>query len=265
MKPARSPRLLTLISIALFLLWFGNQTIRQIPGEYSKTIKRAGPDQAIAWAPTVTSPARKEMANTGPVWAQAFSRPIQVLPPSPTAKSRSNLYSPAFKRFIEQVADGQKGVIKGVYAPGIFALPVVQQPPGEWAFVSDKPGIVTEFQSAAKNGVTGFLAHNYLSGAQFYKLEIGKEVRVVYGDKMVKFYQVDGIYRFQKLTPSSPQSELIDLDTHQKITTEEVFNRFYRGKPKVTFQTCLEEEGLSNWGLTFTVAIPYEDEGKITE
>jgi hypothetical protein len=143
---------------------------------------------------------------------------------------------------------------------GIFALPVVQQPEGEWSFVSQEHGIVTEFQSAARNGVTGLLAHNYLAGALFYKLKVGNEVRVVYGDREIKRYRVAGIYRYQKFTPSSPQSELVNLDTNERVTTEDVFNRFYRGEHKVIFQTCLESQGLSNWGLAFTVAVPIEVE-----
>jgi hypothetical protein len=174
----------------------------------------------------------------------------------PTATSRSAAYSLAFQQFIDKVADGSRGVVRGVFVVDTLALLVIQQPEGKWSYVSEELGVVTEFQSAARNGVLGLLAHNYLSGDLFYDIKLGQEVRIVHGDKTVDFYQVDGIYQFQKLTPSSSQSELIDLQTGEKVTTEQVFSRFYRGKHHVTFQTCLEADGLSNWGLTFIVAIP---------
>ncbi len=259
MKPARLPILLVAALIAVTSVLFNDQSNRAKVKEPSQKMDAAGQDQGSVRRPLATTMAKKAMANTGPDLTLEYVQPTQTIRPTPTVAIWGNLYSPAFIRFIDKVADGQKGVIKGVYVAGIFALPVVQQPEGEWAFVSEESGIVTEFQSAARNGVTGLLAHNYLSGALFYKLKVGKEVRIVYGDKEIKRYQIVGIYRFQKLTPGSPQSELIDLDTNEQVTTEDVFNRFYRGGHKVTFQTCLEAHGHSNWGLTFTVAMPIEE------
>jgi hypothetical protein len=259
MKPARLPSLFAATFLALIVVLFNYQSNHVEVGETNNTMEPVGQDRTAGLSPTATAEAKKVMANTGPVWSLAYGQPTQVVLPTPTAVSRGNIYSPAFKRFIDKVVDGQKGVVKGVYVPGILALPVIQQPKGEWAFVSEDLGYVTEFQSAARNGVTGLLAHNYLSGELFSKLVVGKEVRIVYGDETVKRYKIEGIYRFQKLTPSSPQSELIDLETNERVTTEYVFNRFYRGKHKVTFQTCLESAGLSNWGLTFTVALPIDE------
>jgi len=51
-------------------------------------------------------------------------------------------------------------------------------------------------------------------------------------------------------------SNLLDLDSHERLTTAEAYARFYRGGRHVTFQTCLEKEGRLNWGLLFVVAIP---------
>jgi hypothetical protein len=42
------------------------------------------------------------------------------------------------------------------------------------------------------------------------------------------------------------------------LSAREVFNKFYRGEPHVTFQTCLEGEGRLDWGLLFVVAQPLE-------
>ncbi len=257
MMPARSLKLLTATLIALTLVLFNFHSILIVEGEITKQVADSSQNLVKALLPTAA--ARKVMADTGPGMAQAYFQPTPTLFPTPTLASRVSIYSPDFQRFINKVANGQKGVIRGVYVSGVFALPVIQQPEGEWAFVSEELGVVTEFQSAARNGVTGLLAHNFLSGALFDKLKQGKEVRIVFGNKEIKYYIIDGIYRYQKLNPNSSQSDLIDLSTGKKLTTEEVFNRFYRGKDHVTFQTCLEADGLSNWGLVFSVAIPAEE------
>src|SRR5262245_41502034 len=37
-------------------------------------------------------------------------------------------HDPGLQNFINEVFTGEKGVIRGVYAPGIFAYPIIQQP-----------------------------------------------------------------------------------------------------------------------------------------
>lgn len=164
--------------------------------------------------------------------------------------------SAIFRQFAELVINGNAEQVRGVFVAGLMALPVVQQPAGEATYVAGQMDIVTQFQSAAERDVIGLLAHNYLSGSLFYQLRKGEEVRIVFGDGSYQRYQVSGSYAFQKLKPGSLQSDLVDMSTEEVLTTNQVFNRFYNGDHHVTFQTCLEEEGLSNWGLTFVVAEP---------
>src|SRR5574341_335350 len=92
--------------------------------------------------------------------------------------------------FVRHVSNGQPGVIRGVFVPGRFALSVIQQPENNATFVSNKRDLVTQFEKAARNGVTGLLAHNYLSGRLFYQLTSGQEVFVVYGDGAIQRYRV---------------------------------------------------------------------------
>jgi hypothetical protein len=158
--------------------------------------------------------------------------------------------------FVKHVGDGQSGVIRGVFVPGQFALSVVQQPEHNATFVSNKRDLVTQFEKAARNGVTGLLAHNFLSGRLFYQLAAGQEVFVVYGDGAIQRYRVTGIFRFQKLNPASLRSNLVDLSSGEMLTTAQVFNRFYRGDHHLTFQTCLEQGERRDWGLTFFLATP---------
>lgn len=145
---------------------------------------------------------------------------------------------------------------QGLYAPGIFALPIVQQPQGKPVYVSIKPGEVTHFQLPERFGVIGMLAHNYLSGGDFYKLDIGQEVWLLFGSRYIKRYRVSSIERYQKLIPTSTDSDYVDLSTGNILTTAQLFARSYKGKHHLTLQTCLEKDGQLNWGLFFVLAVP---------
>ena len=143
--------------------------------------------------------------------------------------------------------------------PGVFSLPIIQQPQDKSIFVANRLGQLTQFHLASQNGVTGLLAHNYLSGKDFYELDIGQEVRVLYADHHVGRYQVTSIHRFQKLQPKKLYSDFLDLETHERLTTSQVFDQFYRGEPHVTFQTCLEGDGRLDWGILFIIASPFSE------
>lgn len=137
---------------------------------------------------------------------------------------------------------------------GLFSLPIVQQPADDPVYVSNRGDTLTQFQQAAQNGITGLLAHNFLSGKEFYKIKIGQEISITYTDQIVRNYRVSSIYHYQKLDPSNLFSDYIDLYTDKEQSTEEVFDRFYRGHHHLTLQTCLEKEGRLDWGLIFVVA-----------
>jgi hypothetical protein len=158
--------------------------------------------------------------------------------------------------FVASVTDGQAGVVRGVYAPGVLALPVRQQPANNPIYVSAENGVATQFASAAALGVTGLLAHNYLAGADFFKLAQAQEVQIVYGDGAVKPYRVTAIYRYQALDPYSPYSNFVDLSTGETKTVGEVFGLVYTGGDHVTFQTCIANNGNPSWGRLFVIATP---------
>jgi hypothetical protein len=181
------------------------------------------------------------------------------LPPPSIDSWTSREPIPSLRNFSASVQDGKAKAIRGVYVPGFMALTVVQQPSGNSGFVSTKPESVTQFQLAARNGVTGFLAHNYLSGKEFFKLRDGLQVLAINGDGSLRRYRITGIYEFQKLTPGSNWSHYLDLQTGERLTTYQVFNWFYQGEHHLTFQTCLERDGIETWGLRFVVAEPFED------
>lgn len=178
------------------------------------------------------------------------------LPPPTTGSWTSRDHLPSLRRFISHVENGKNHTVSGVYVPGFLALPVVQQPGGNTGFVSNKPGTVTQFQLAAKNNVIGLLAHNYLSGKDFYRLSEGLQVMVVRGDGSIDRYRIKGVHEYQKLSPGSNWSHYLDLDSGERFTTYDVFNQFYKGEHHLIFQTCLERNGLETWGIRFVVAEP---------
>jgi hypothetical protein len=165
---------------------------------------------------------------------------------------------PSSEAFVASVVNGEAGVVRGVYVPGVLALPVRQQPANNPAYVSPEDGVATQFASAAALGVTGLLAHNYLAGADFFKLAEEQEVRIVYGDGAVKPYRVTMIYRFQALDPYSPYSDFVDLSTGETLSVGQVFTMVYAGGDHVTFQTCIANNGNASWGRLFVIATPVE-------
>ena len=177
-----------------------------------------------------------------PISALALENPENVLPD--------------YRSFMESVQNGQASVLRGVYVPGAFALPIVQQPVGHPGFVSSNNGEITQFRMAAEVGNVGLLAHNYLSGESFTNLSPGQEIRLIYGDGQVEYFIVDQVLQYQALQPYSPNSEFRDLETNITITAEELFRKVYRGERHVTFQTCIEADGNNSWGRLFIVAQP---------
>lgn len=158
--------------------------------------------------------------------------------------------------FAEKLIDGESNVIKGLYVENVFAYPVTQQPGGQAAYVSSEDGVVTDFAMASKYGVTGLLAHNYLAGKEFYNLKLGEIIQVVYGDGEIRLYRVTKIHRFQALQPNSPNSQFINLETNEKISSTQLFKRVYMGAHHLTMQTCIQNDAEDSWGRLFIIADP---------
>lgn len=168
----------------------------------------------------------------------------------------SSVTLPAFTDFSKSVQNGQKDVLRGVYADKVLALPVVQQPSGSAGYVSGTDGTATQFGMASQFGNIGILAHNNLSGKFFSQLAVGQEIRLVYGDGRVEYFVVKEVLKFQALQPTSPYSSFKNLDKDETLTAEQMFKRAYTGDRHVTFQTCIAANGQSSWGRLFVIAVP---------
>jgi hypothetical protein len=158
-------------------------------------------------------------------------------------------------QFIEAVSSQGTDLVTGVYVPGRFSLPVVQQPVGNASFVSTENNNVTQFGTASVYGTIGLLAHNYLSGTMFFDLRAGDDVVIVYGNKTQVRYRITQIERFQALSPTSVYSDFIDVnDPNQtKLTSIELFQRIYTKDNRLVLQTCINANNDPAWGRMFVI------------
>ncbi len=253
MKKGYQPILRFISVLVIFALIFGH---------FGSEKRAAAKNESILTARAGEYGSRSGQISTGP----EFLLNLRVIAPTQTQASKPALLParhPAvalpqgLQAFRQLVADGQPGVIRGVFVEGVLSLPVVQQPPGDWNFVSQEEVIATQFQSAAQNGVTGLLAHNFLAGKLFFDLKRGQKVFIISGDGKLSRYQITTIQRYQKVDSSSTSSDLIDLSSGTRLSAGEVFNRVYTGRDQVTFQTCIEKDGNWTWGLIFIIARPF--------
>ena len=163
---------------------------------------------------------------------------------------------PAFSDFSKTVQNGDPNLLRGVYVPDVLALPVLQQPAGQAAYVSTDDGKLTQFAMASQFGNIGLLAHNHLSGKFFSQLAIGQEVRLVYGNGKVEYFVIAEVLQYQALQPTSLYSSFRNLSKEETLTAEQMFKRVYFGDRHVTFQTCIAKDGNSSWGRLFVIATP---------
>jgi len=209
------------------------------------------PSADLVTNPCACTPTVQQAANTLVVPTQTVRVMPTKLDPSPTAEK------PPFDQFVEKVKNGNPAQVVGVYMEDIFRLRVVQQPPNQPNFVSPVMGVATQFLLAFKvAGNIGLLAHNYLSGQYFFFLTPGYITQIINGDGNVTDYEVAEIYEFQALSPTSPTSDFIDLDTNQRLSASALFNKMYMGEHHLTFQTCIAQGNQDSWGRLFVVAYP---------
>jgi hypothetical protein len=150
--------------------------------------------------------------------------------------------------------------VVGVYAPSLFAIPVVQQPVDKPWFVSSESNIITQFHLASDYGSIGLLAHNTLAGSFFTDLQIGGEVMVFLGDGSSRRYVVGEIRSYQALDPVNPYSSFrLASGRGKDLSSTDLFNLIYAVPNRVVFQTCIERNGDQNWGRYFVIAYPVRE------
>jgi hypothetical protein len=201
----------------------------------------AQPTQAPTLAPTQAAPTQA---------ASEDDTTVTLITDSQTEV----LALPAFDRFVQSVANGNSNDRVGVFVEDQFQYPIVQQPANNPAFVTSNQGEVTEFRIVRQQtGNEGLIAHNYLAGGSFFNLQVGDVAQVVLGDGSVIEFEIFAIHDFQALSPNSPTSDFLNLDTGEKLSASELFYMVYGGELTLTFQTCINRNNVSTWGRTFVI------------
>jgi hypothetical protein len=174
----------------------------------------------------------------------------------PSGKIAGTTSAANYHNFIDPLLNGQAGEVVGVIAPGLFMLPVHQQPAGQPEYVDRENNVLTEFSLPKKYGSTGLLAHNYLSGNLFYSIRDKQDIYLVFGDGRMEHYRVNRIASFQALKPNSPFSDFVDLSNPDggKMTSADLFNQVYTTQHQLVFQTCIDAYGEPSWGRLFITA-----------
>lgn len=207
-------------------------------------------------------------AEVGEVMASTFTLDLQKDTASGEAVqvAQSQTEAPAvqeaaastasFESFVAAVSNGKANQVTGIYVDGVMAYSVVRQPNGNAAFVSEQPGVVTQFGLAAEYGTQAFLAHNYLAGASFTRLALGDVITLVYGDGHSQDFEVSEMRSFQALSPDSTQSSFVDLDSGDQLSASKLFHNLYNRDHSLVLQTCIAQDGISTWGRLFITAVP---------
>ncbi len=197
------------------------------------------------------------------VSAPAAASPVAVTGDAVTTSGTENSVKalPSLRDFSIAIINGDPSTVVGVYVNNVMALPIIQQPAGNVAYVSTQPEVVTEFRFARQYRTVGLLAHNYLAGEHFFDIAAGQIVTLVYGDGSLAVYRVYEMQRYQALSPNSPYSNFRDLnDTSSLLTSTDVFMRTYGKGDRLVLQTCIQEGSELSWGRLFILAEPFRDE-----
>ena len=109
------------------------------------------------------------------------------------------------------------------------------------------PSTITQFDVAEEYGTIGLLAENY---APFFELKAGMYV-VVMGEEN-ELYKIVEVLEYQALQPDSVYSDFYADGI--LLTYAEMFMKVYGVSDRVVFQTCIEKDGILNWGRLFVIA-----------
>jgi hypothetical protein len=161
--------------------------------------------------------------------------------------------------FIDQVTNGISEQVTGLWLPNLTGLVVVEQPTGQTGFVSDQPDRVTHFQLAADYGSIGFLAHSYLAGAYFNKLDLNQIITIIYGDGSTDKYKITEIRQYQALDPDNALTDFSSIEGGgKKISQEDLFYAIYNHPGRLILQTCILFNDDNLWGRKFIIATKVE-------
>jgi hypothetical protein len=126
--------------------------------------------------------------------------------------------------------------------PDESSYPIVQQPQGEYLYVSSRPDVITQF--TLPQDTIWLLAHNYLLGDKFLYINVGDTV-TIYKDNIPTRYIITDILSFKA---HNNWRTFTNLNTNKTYSSTELFH--YIAPNKLVLQTCIQDE----WGVMFWIA-----------
>ena len=198
--------------------------------------------QTVAAAPATAQSEAKAEVPSGQGGVKLASLPVAQANPLET--------------FAAGVRGGPAGLPAGLFVNDQMAFPVIYQPAGDPGFVSLKAGTVTLFSMTSTYGSIGLLAHNHLAGAQFFQIQPGQVLTLVFGDGSTRPYRVSRTLSFQALAPDSPYSDFVDLASGETLNATDLFMRTFGQAGSLVLQTCIARDGKASWGRYFVIAQP---------
>jgi hypothetical protein len=157
---------------------------------------------------------------------------------------------PGLEEFVAQIRNGNANTLRGVYIPGVLALPVTQQPGENSNYISPMSKMLTQFSMADKTGNVGLLAHNYLAGGLFFEIKLDDLIILVYGNARMETYTVKQILQYE----AEPNGMYKNILSNDIVNTGELFTKMYSGEHHITLQTCIAKGDNPNWGRLFIIA-----------
>ena len=146
-----------------------------------------------------------------------------------------------------------------IILPNKISLWVIQQPKNKDSFVSPIRGCVTQFRRPRLYGCIGLLAHNYSSGMLFSDLKIGEKVEYIKENGIIESYTINRIEKYQALAPKDIKSQFINLETNDKLSYNQLFNKMFTKKNTMVFMTCIQKGNQDSWGRLFVIAEKSEE------
>ncbi len=111
--------------------------------------------------------------------------------------------------------------------------------PAQFGYVAQMPG----------TPALVLLAHNDFSGRYFHSLSY--EDPIYYQGKT---YRVTELLSLQALTPDSPTSEFVNLESGKYLTTNAAWYLAYDRPGYIVLQTCIPRGDVKTWGRFFVIA-----------
>ncbi len=142
-------------------------------------------------------------------------------------------------------------------SPAKWLYPSCSSPPATLLTYRPQPRLLLNSAQLADFNSEGLLAHNYLAGQHFYRLQKGQEVDLVFGDGSIKRYTISDILSFQALSPEDVYSNFIPLQGERtRMTSTDLFYQTYGLGDNLVLQTCIQVGNEPSWGRLFVIAYP---------